>query len=645
MYQRREQYGSSSPEGVLSPVPTQTIQRRAARANSGDCDDAAGRAAALELHKAARHGDAPPAGVERRSVPRLAPLSGLRWQLCLHLGGLLAVCGACLVVGYVAAQANPPDAPGFDRQKPLALGLLLAVCGGWFVWTIARTWTRAIDDREQLRAQQDLVLHTSADGVVGWRYGKGIVFANRAAYRLLGYTPADLLGSPPERLWCPALGAGRLPEPGTELPSPPRSTPHAEGSALERFVRRDGTTVPVEVARSMMVLYGQPMGEVISFRDVTARLELERELAQMHAQTIELAREAGMAEVATGVLHNVGNVLNSAAVSAQTLGEQLRRSHADRVQAVATLLGEHQDDLPRFLRHNARGRVLPRYLSNLAQRLDREHHQMAEELSLLDRQLEHIRDIVATQQIYGQARGVDQPLELSELLDQAVELHASALSELGVEVLREYGEVPRLTSDRRRILQVFSNLISNAQHALAQVVPSARRLTLRTGSGAMARSSTECGAAAHGATVSGATAHSSAESGAAEIGSTAHGTRSSATTWHSAAPARRASQERAQDQPRQHEQSAQADRADGPPAGEYAWAEVEDSGVGIAAELGARIFAYGFTTREDGHGFGLHISALSAAELGGRLTAHSAGPGQGARFRLELPLKRKECAG
>ena len=67
--------------------------------------------------------------------------------------------------------------------------------------------------------------------------------------------------------------------------------------------------------------------------------------------------------------------------------------------------------------------------------------------------------------------------------------------------------------------------------------------------------------------------------------------------------------------------------------------EVEDNGVGIPAKNMDKMFRHGFTTKEDGHGFGLHSSALAAQETGGSLTVHSNGPGQGATFTLELPLK------
>jgi len=66
--------------------------------------------------------------------------------------------------------------------------------------------------------------------------------------------------------------------------------------------------------------------------------------------------------------------------------------------------------------------------------------------------------------------------------------------------------------------------------------------------------------------------------------------------------------------------------------------EVVDNGIGIGRENLTRIFSHGFTTRKDGHGFGLHSGALAAREMGGSLTASSLGPGCGARFTLELPV-------
>jgi len=74
--------------------------------------------------------------------------------------------------------------------------------------------------------------------------------------------------------------------------------------------------------------------------------------------------------------------------------------------------------------------------------------------------------------------------------------------------------------------------------------------------------------------------------------------------------------------------------------GDEQWIKISitDNGVGIPAENLTRIFSHGFTTRKNGHGFGLHSGALAAREMGGELLVKSDGPGTGATFILELPL-------
>jgi C4-dicarboxylate-specific signal transduction histidine kinase len=69
---------------------------------------------------------------------------------------------------------------------------------------------------------------------------------------------------------------------------------------------------------------------------------------------------------------------------------------------------------------------------------------------------------------------------------------------------------------------------------------------------------------------------------------------------------------------------------------------VSDNGVGIAPEHMTRIFTHGFTTKKEGHGFGLHSGALAARDMGGALRVDSAGLGSWATFTLELPLKSPE---
>jgi signal transduction histidine kinase len=72
---------------------------------------------------------------------------------------------------------------------------------------------------------------------------------------------------------------------------------------------------------------------------------------------------------------------------------------------------------------------------------------------------------------------------------------------------------------------------------------------------------------------------------------------------------------------------------------QFVCCEVHDSGIGISSENLDKLFAYGFTTRKTGHGFGLHSCMALATEMKGKLHADSDGPGKGALFTLSLPFK------
>lgn len=283
--------------------------------------------------------------------------------------------------------------------------------------------------------------------------------------------------------------------------------------------------------------------------------ERTRELKDTQTELLDTARQAGMAEIATNVLHNVGNVLNSVNISADLVSRQLRHSKAQGLGKAMQLMNEHPDDLGRFLTEDEKGKLLPGYLNQLVLAIAQEQQGMSAELGQLSKSVDHIKDIVATQQSYAGTSSLLQALSISELLDDALRMHAGALTRHHVTVLKEFSDVPRIMGDKHRLLLILINLIGNAKHAMANVTDRERTLTL----------------------------------------------------------------------------SAVID-------GDNLNISVRDQGEGISAQNMTRIFVHGFTTRKDGHGFGLHSCALAAVEMNGHLSAHSDGPGRGALFTLQIPL-------
>ena len=214
-----------------------------------------------------------------------------------------------------------------------------------------------------------------------------------------------------------------------------------------------------------------------------------------------------------------------------------------------------------FIAHDERGKRIPEYLTSLGEQLLGDQKMALEELASLRDNLEHIKDTVAMQQSYAKLCGVTETIAVAELVEDSLRLNAGAFVRHGVTLRREFGEVPPITVDKHKVLQILVNLVRNAKYACDESGRSDKLLTLRI--------------------------------------------------------------EKA-------------------PAGVRIC--VIDNGVGIPAENMSRLFTHGFTTRVDGHGFGLHSGALAAQELGGSLRVMSDGPGCGATFILELPVGSAEAA-
>ena len=210
-------------------------------------------------------------------------------------------------------------------------------------------------------------------------------------------------------------------------------------------------------------------GEIIGLagihRDMTERKKAEAEMESLHKQLLETSRQAGMAEVATSVLHNVGNVLNSVNISASMIDERVRNSALQRIHKVLALLQENRSDLSGFFSQQEKGTKLVDYMDALVKALDEEKEKVREEVRSLTDNIEHIKKIVAMQQSYARVAGVVETVSPSELIEDSLRMQETALRRHDVKIIREYSEVPKISVDRHKAIQILVNLFQNAKHA------------------------------------------------------------------------------------------------------------------------------------------------------------------------------------
>jgi PAS domain S-box-containing protein len=211
------------------------------------------------------------------------------------------------------------------------------------------------------------------------------------------------------------------------------------------------------------------------------RIWADETLRSLHKQLLETSRQAGMAEVATSVLHNVGNVLNSINISTSLMAERIHHSGVVNLGKAVALMQAHKADLGGFLTSDPKGRELPAYLGLLSEHLVQEHGQILQEIASLTRNVEHIKQIVAMQQNHAHVSGVPEQLSVAELVEDALRLNEAAMERHQIQVIREYPAALTATVDKHKVLQILVNLIRNAKYAVDEGDPPQRQITLRVG--------------------------------------------------------------------------------------------------------------------------------------------------------------------
>ena len=295
--------------------------------------------------------------------------------------------------------------------------------------------------------------------------------------------------------------------------------------------------------------------------EITKRKEAEEKITQLNKEVIISARYAGMAEVAVTMLHNLGNVLNSANVSLNILNETINHSYILQLLKIVELLKENFAGIDVFLTQDPKGKLIPKYLIELSTLLNDEHNLHLHEIDNLKAHLDHVKEIVATQTNIAEFTALIEKVFLSEIIDLALKLSSNEMIDKNIKIKKEFLEADVIEIDKGKLLQILVNLIQNAKEStLERKGNDSPEVTISVIDGDNNRLNII----------------------------------------------------------------------------------VKDNGIGVAPENHTRIFGFGFTTKKQGHGFGLHSCALFAKEIGGDLQVISEGIGKGASFILTIPVNQAE---
>jgi PAS domain S-box-containing protein len=379
-----------------------------------------------------------------------------------------------------------------------------------------------------------------------------ILMVNPAACKCLGYGASELIGSPVGRFidtW--------LLDNGKEIDG--KLVPGVVDNQETVFTHRDGTQIPVILSSSLMKeADGGGRGYVCVARDITERIKAEKALAEAQQQLVDSAHKAGMADIATGILHNLGNVLNSINASAEEISHIVRASKVSSLIKANQLLLDHLDHFSEFLSHDEKGKKLLAFYLKLGDVLLEENGRISENMERIEDKIHTVTGIVETQQDFAKAEFFSEKEELAKIIDDVLKIHKDLIKTNGVKVQEDYKKPLRCKVHKYKLVQVLMNLVKNAVESMISndINNKINELRIETGN--------------------------------------------------------------FDDQ--------------------YDYIRVTDNGCGIPRKHLIKIFNHGFTTKEKGHGFGLHASANALTEMGGSISAESQGENLGAVFTVKLPV-------
>ncbi len=265
---------------------------------------------------------------------------------------------------------------------------------------------------------------------------------------------------------------------------------------------------------------------------------------------------SGIAEITSGTLHNVKNIINSINVGIE-LSKRFYSSDAVKaLKKASTMLRDNINNIEDFIVHDTRGKKLLEYYLAIEELMDEELERNKGYLESLETNVDSINSIITTQQVYVSGKE-DDAVFIHEIADDALQILATSVDALKVTIDKRYDLTPKILVHKVKLVHVMVNIIKNAIEATIGEPDGRREIYLSTF------------------------------------------TRES-----------------------------------------FVRIEIRDTGKGATSDQVDQLFNSGFTTKDDGHGFGLSTSKRYLNEMNAEILAQSAGLGTGMKFTITFDLKQ-----
>ncbi len=205
-------------------------------------------------------------------------------------------------------------------------------------------------------------------------------------------------------------------------------------------------------------------------RTRTAELrETLQKLVEAQRRLLDQAHDAGMAEMAANLMHQVGNNLNNMVSSAEQVvlladgGQPI-----ELLQRLNGLLEEHETDLATFLTEDERGRKLPDALRRLVGHLAEWRHEIHGESVQLATQVDKLGEVLRAQEQFLQVPRFKTKTDINQTVAEMLEMEETYFKNQGIFVRSELNPLPPLSLEKPRLCHVLLFVLKNAAEALLQ---------------------------------------------------------------------------------------------------------------------------------------------------------------------------------